>query len=115
MYKFHYEEVAVEEGSRQKLGEREAIEYSIKLLRIAQVTGAKSSEAVAALTFVNSLWGFFLEQLASSENALPDELRAKLISIGIWIIREADAIADTRSTNFAGLIDVSQSIAEGLQ
>jgi flagellar protein FlaF len=53
--------------------------------------------------------------LARPENDLPQELRADLISIGIWIMREAEEIRLEKSDNLKGLIEVSMSIREGLQ
>ncbi|WP_409561318.1 flagellar biosynthesis regulator FlaF [Hyphomicrobium sp. B1] len=114
MYKFSYEETLSESGNRQRENERLALEQSVALLKTAEKAGPQSREAVDAIIFLNRLWSFFLEDLAKPENGLPDEVRAKLISIGIWMLKEAEAISNGRSRNFAGLIDVSNVIAEGL-
>ncbi len=114
MYKFSYEETLSESGGRQRENERLAIEKSVALLRSAEKAGPRSREAVDAIVFLNRLWSFFLDDLAKPENGLPDDVRAKLISIGIWILKEAEAISNGKSGNFAGLIDVSNVIAEGL-
>jgi flagellar protein FlaF len=114
MYKFSYEEMLNESGSRQRENERLAIEQSITLLQSAERAGPQSREAVEAIIFLNRLWSFFLEDLSKSENGLPDDVRAKLISIGIWMLKEAQAISNGKSRNFAALIDVSNVIAEGL-
>jgi flagellar protein FlaF len=114
MYKFSYEETLIESGNRQRENERMAIERSVGLLKSAEKAGAGSREAVDAMIYLNRLWSFFLDDLAKSENGLPDDVRAKLISIGIWMLKEADAISSGKSKNFAGLIDVSNVIAEGL-
>ncbi len=114
MYKFSYEEALSDSGSRQRENERLAIEQSINLLKSAEKAGPQSREAVDAIVFINRLWSFLLEDLVKPGNALPDEVRAKLISIGIWMLREAEAISNGRSRNFACLIDVSNIIAEGL-
>lgn len=114
MYKFSYEEVLSESGGRQRENERLAIEKSVALLRSAENAGPRSREAVDAIVFLNRLWSFFLDDLAKPENGLSEEVKAKLISIGIWILKEAEAISNGKSRNFAGLIDVSNVIAEGL-
>lgn len=114
MYKFSYEEALSDSGSRQRENERQAIEQSVALLRSAERAGPHSREAVDAIIFLNRLWSFFLEDLAKPENGLPDDVRAKIISIGIWVLKEAEAISNGKSRNFAGLIDVSNVIAEGL-
>jgi flagellar biosynthesis activator protein FlaF len=114
MYKFSYEEVLSESGGRQRENERLAIEKSIALLRSAERAGPQSRESIDAIVFLNRLWSFFLDDLAKPENGLSEEVKAKLISIGIWILKEAEAISNGKSRNFAGLIDVSNVIAEGL-
>jgi flagellar protein FlaF len=114
MYKFSYEETLSETSSRQRENERQAIERSVALLKSAEKAGPNSREAVDAICFVNRLWSFLLDDLAKPDNALPEETRAKLISIGIWMLREAEAISNGKSRNFAGLIDISNVIAEGL-
>ena len=72
-------------------------------------------EAVQAIHFLNRVWTTFVEELGSEENELPQELRANLISIGLWLLREAEEIRQGRSDNFEGLIEVSQIIRDGIQ
>ena len=71
--------------------------------------------ACAAVLFVRRLWNFFLEDLSSSENDLPKELRAELISIGLWIMKEIEQIRLEKSSNFKSLIEVSENIRDGLK
>jgi flagellar protein FlaF len=114
MYQFSYAEVLDEtpQGTRER--ERQAIDKSIELLRAAEKAGVRSREAIEALLFVRKLWAIFTEDLAKAENDLPQQLRADLISIGIWIIREAEQIRLEKSDNFKGIIEVSQTIRDGL-
>ena len=74
-----------------------------------------SREAIEAILFVRRLWGYLIEDLARPENDLPQALRADLISIGLWIMREAEQIRLEASDNFKGLIEVSTAIRDGLQ
>jgi flagellar biosynthesis activator protein FlaF len=114
MYKFSYEEALSESSNRKRENERLAIEQSVALLKSAEKAGTNSREAIDAICFLNRLWSFLLEDLAKPDNALPDDVRAKLISIGIWMLREAQSISNGKSNNFAGLIEISNVIAEGL-
>ena len=114
MYKFSYEETLSDSSVRQRENEKLAIEQSVTLLKSAEKAGAGSREAIDAIFFLNRLWSFLLEELAKPDNALPQHIRANLISIGIWLLREAEAISNGKSRNFDGLIDVSNTIAEGL-
>lgn len=115
MYKFAYDEIIDTGGASERANERQALEHSLKLLRIAQSADSTARQKIEALTFVNSLWCFLLEDLAKSENALPAELRASLISIGFWVLRESESINDGNSNNFRGLVEVTQMIADGLK
>ena len=114
MYQFPYAEVLDEtpQGARQR--ERQAIERSIELLQAADQAGPQSREAVEALLFARKLWSVLIEDLAKSENDLPEQLRADLISIGLWVMREAEQIRLEKSNNFKGIIEVSATIRDGL-
>jgi flagellar protein FlaF len=114
MYQFPYAEVLDETPQSARERERQALERSIELLQAAQAAGARSREAVEALLFVRKLWSFLIEDLAKADNDLPNQLRADLISIGLWIMREADQIRLEKSENFKGIIEVSVTIRDGL-
>jgi flagellar biosynthesis activator protein FlaF len=115
MYQFPYAEVLDETPQSARAREREAIERSIELLQAADKAGVQSREAVEALLFVRRLWSVLIEDLAKTENDLPQQMRADLISIGLWVMREAEQIRLEKSSNFKGIMEVSQSIRDGLQ
>lgn len=115
MYKFYYNEVLDESPKQAREQERTALERSIALLQEAEQKGLQTREAVEAIFFVRKLWGIFIEDLAKPENGLPPKLRADLVSVGLWVMRETEEIRQGRSTNFKGLIDVSRIISEGLR
>ena len=109
-----YAEIQDDSGDEARGRERQAINRSIALLEAARAAGPKSREALDALHYLDRLWSLLLEDLAHAENQLPKELRASLISIGLWILRESDMIRSAESNNIQGLIDVSQMISNGL-
>lgn len=109
-----YAEIQDDSGDQARNREREAINRSIALLETARAAGPKSREAMEALHYLDRLWSLLLEDLAHAENQLPKELRASLISIGIWILRESDMIRTAETGSLQGLIDVSQMISNGL-
>lgn len=115
MYKFYYNEVLDESPKAAREQERTALERSIDLLQQAESSGPGSREAIEAIYFVRRLWGIFIEDLAKSENGLPEKLRADLVSVGLWVMRETEEIRQGRSKNFTALIDVSRTISEGLR
>lgn len=115
MYKFYYDEVLDDSPKEARERERTALEKSILLLQEADKNGVSSRESIEAVYFVRKLWSIFIEDLANPGNALPAKLRADLVSVGLWVMRETEEIRQGRSSNFKGLIDVSRTIAEGLR
>lgn len=114
MYNASYAEVLDDAGSDARSHEREAMRQAITLLDTAAEKGPRSREAVDALFFTRRLWTIVLEDLASQENGLPDTLKANLFSIGIWVLKEIDAIRLEQSENFKGISDICRIIEEGL-
>ena len=115
MYQFSYAEILDDSPLLARERERQAVDRSIELLIEAEKAGVHSREAVDAVTLVQRLWAALMEDLAHPSNALPQALRAQLISIGVWMMREAEEIRQGRSSNFKGLIEVSTSIRDGLK
>ena len=115
MYQFSYADVQEDGVAEAREREREAINHSISLLQAAKASGLESRDAIEAIYFVSRLWVRFVEDLASPDNQLTEELRANLISIGIWIIRESERIRKRESDNFQGIIDISIIISDGLK
>lgn len=60
----------------------------------------------------SKLWAALVVDLALPENALPDDLKARLISIGLWVQRYT--LQAMSGADIDPLIDVNRSIAEGL-
>ncbi|MEF2550843.1 flagellar biosynthesis regulator FlaF [Aurantimonas sp. A2-1-M11] len=115
MYQFSYAEVAqdIEVDARER--ERQALDHSIEQLKKADADGPRSRAAIEAIYTTRSLWALVIEDLASADNGLPEALRAELISIGLWIMREAEAIRLGKSDNFKGIIEITTLIREGLK
>ena len=115
MYQFSYADIQTDSVADAKDRERQLLTRSIDLLVAARESGTQSVQAVEAIHFLNRVWTSFIEDLGGSENALPSELRANLISIGLWLLRESEAVRQGESENFDGLIEVSQIIRDGIQ
>lgn len=115
MYQFSYAEVQKDDLAEAKDRERQLLTRSIELLTEAREKGARSREALDALFFLRRVWVRFIEDLGSSENELDAELRANLISVGIWIIKEGEKIRAGQSNNFDGIIEISSIIRDGLK
>lgn len=59
------------------------------------------------------LWNLLIADLADEGNAFPDQLKASLISIGIWVGKHTTLVIRGEA-DIAPLIDVNRDIMEGL-
>jgi flagellar protein FlaF len=67
-----------------------------------------------ALEKTHRLWAILIRDLASPRNGLPPELRGRLLSLGLWAQREADArLGDSRSLE--ALIALHRDMIDGLE
>lgn len=114
MYQMSYAET-LEDSSEDRRGqERELFALVIAQLYAGKEHGSSSSESAQALTSVHRLWSILIDDLGNPENALPAELRADLISIGIWCVKQADLIRTGNSDDFQGLIEINELVRDGL-
>lgn len=115
MYRFSYAEVLEDASDGCREREKLAFDRAIDLLNVANASGANSKEGTDALFFVQKLWSLLIDDLVSHDNGLPETLRAQLVSIGMWIMKEVDRIRQGQSSNFGGLIDINTMIRDGLR
>lgn len=115
MYQFPYADVLENSPKLARERERLLFERCLELFKAASEKGANSREAIEALDYCRRIWATFLEDLASPENALPKQLRAEIISIGLWVIRETEDIRLGKSTDFKPLIEVTTALHDGLK
>lgn len=114
MYQAGYAEVLDDAGAVARSHERRALDRAIELLSAAEERGHRSREAIEALLFTERLWNALVRDLGSPENGLPRELRASLISIGLWVLKEVQRIRRGDAEEFAGLIRICTDIRGGL-
>jgi len=88
--------------------EAEAFLYATGMLRRARAGDARVRGR--ALADNRRLWGAVIDLLHDPQNALPAELRAAIISVGLAVQREMQQ----EQPNFEFLIAVNENIAAGL-
>ncbi|MDP6352319.1 MAG: flagellar biosynthesis regulator FlaF [Alphaproteobacteria bacterium] len=66
-----------------------------------------------AVLFNRQVWNTFLIDLTDERNALPQELKGMLISIGIWVEKFSDQVCDGEES-VDDLIEVNRTIMDGL-
>lgn len=70
-------------------------------------------EFVKALYRNVQLWNAFSADLLSDENKLPDQIKASLISLSIWVEKHTEKVVH-KTASVDALIDVNRSIIAGL-
>lgn len=115
MYQFSYAEIMADDVADSRDREKQVLDRAISLLQSAVAAGRDSREAVEALYYTRRVWVAFIDDLRSDDNQLPMSLRADLISIGIWVLREVDRIRLRKSENFKGIADIITIIRDGLK
>lgn len=114
MHNALYAEILEDDAREARDRERLALAQSIELMELAGAQGASATDKVKAITFSTKLWTVLVEDLADSGNGLPKELKASLISIGIWVLRELQSIRLEPDKPFDDAIAVSKAIRDGL-
>ena len=115
MYEFAYNEVVEESRATMRARERAAMDRVIGMLRVAQESGPLSRERVDALFYLRRLWMIFLDDLNDPNNELPDTLRAGIISIGVWMMKEIDRVRSRVTDDLAPMIEINEIIRDGLK
>ena len=114
MYEFAYNEVVEDSRQSMRARERDAMDRVIGMLRVAQEKGPLSRERVDALFYLRRLWTIFIDDLKDPRNELPDQLRAGIISIGIWMMKEIDRVRCRESDDLGPMIEINEIIRDGL-
>lgn len=114
MYQFTYAEVVEDSPQELRAREHDAIGRAVALLERAREAGPTSEEAEQALIYTRRLWSIFLEDLSGRGNDLPEDLRAQLISIGLWIMKEVERLRAGATQSFDDLIEINAIIRDGL-
>lgn len=79
----------------------------------AQAAGLKGAMLMESLHRNREMWSAFATDCGARGNGLPIELRAKIISIGLWVERFTSEVMAGRES-IAELIAVNRTIMEGL-
>jgi flagellar protein FlaF len=94
------------------------IEYRL----FAQVTNAlieardkqfRGAALVKALDWNRRMWSVFSSDCGTKGNGLPDNLRAGIISLSIWVSKHSSGVA-RGDENIDDLININRTIMEGL-
>lgn len=93
--------------------EYDAFSWVTRMLRQADRDG-HSAAVIQAVHKNNELWTILASDLADPGNRLPDELRARLLSLAFFSLRHGREVMAGRQTTDP-LIDINMSIMKGLR
>ncbi|MCF3932487.1 flagellar biosynthesis regulator FlaF [Acuticoccus sp. M5D2P5] len=94
--------------------ERIAFDQGLTLMEQARATPQSPALALEASRYMQTLWGHLIRDLSHPANDLSDELKGNLISIGLWTIKETDAIIAGKGENWGPLIEINRTIRDGI-
>jgi flagellar protein FlaF len=83
------------------------------LMEAAEADETDLQTRIAAIDWNRRLWGALASDCAREGNALPEALRAQIISLSLWVSRHSSAVM-RREEGFQPLIDVNKIIMQGL-
>lgn len=83
------------------------------LMEAAKADPSDIRTRMEALDWNRRLWSALATDCADPGNALPQEIRAGIISISLWVGRHTSAVMRGEES-FDDLIDVNRSIMQGL-
>jgi flagellar protein FlaF len=109
-----YEMVVEDSGYEARGRERQALSLGIDRLERLQKERFSMEDLVQSLLYVRRLWTIFIEDLAHPENGLPEQLRADIISIGLWVVKEADRLREEKSNDVTQLVEINRLIRDAL-
>ncbi len=101
-------------GSEARSREKRALNHGIRLLQKMQAGELTLPEQTDAFLYIRDLWAFFIQDLSNSRNGLPEQLRGQLISIGLWIVKEAERNRESQLSEVEDLVAVNVAIRDSL-
>ena len=83
------------------------------LIEASQVDDSDIQTRIDALDWNRRVWSALASDCARDDNALPDQVRANIISLSLWVNRHSSAVM-RREEDFEPLIEVNRIIMQGL-
>lgn len=112
MYMQAYQDISGDDQEEARDHVRRSFAHSVSLMRQSDDAPQNPGLRVEASMFTMRLWTYLLEDLASSENALPRELKATLISIGIFILKRLEEMRFSNTLSFGAIIEISETLEQ---
>ncbi|GBF56526.1 hypothetical protein PbB2_00182 [Candidatus Phycosocius bacilliformis] len=83
------------------------------LMEAQQLPRHEIAKRMDALDWNRRVWSFMAADCASAENQLPQQLRASIISLSLWVGRYSSEVMQ-KGEDIEPLIDINRTIMQGL-
>lgn len=114
MYRQDYADIVADDHIDARRREFDAVNHVVTLLERAAQSSARGRQYTEALDGLDALWTVFLDDLAKDDNALPTDVRARLISIGLWMFRRTCALR-IGGGDLSSLIEINSIVRDSLR
>ncbi|WP_374471385.1 flagellar biosynthesis regulator FlaF [Phenylobacterium sp.] len=108
-----YQRTAVSAESPRETEYRLFAQVTLALMEAAKKDPMDIGGRIDALDWNRRVWNFLGDDCAHPDNKLPQELRAAIISLAIWVGKHTSAVI-RRQEEIEPLIDVNRIIMQGL-
>ena len=108
-----YQQVAQRAESPRQTEYRLFGEVTRALMEAADIEATEVATRMTALDWNRRLWATLANDCAQSDNALPEVVRAQIISLSLFVNRHTSAVV-RREAPIDLLIEVNRSIMQGL-
>lgn len=108
-----YQRAATQADSPRELEYRAFGLVTAGLVRVKEGGGGGAGELAQALAANKRLWNVLSADCATSQNQLPQALRAQIISLALWVSRYSSEVL-RGGGDLDPLIDINRTMMEGL-
>lgn len=115
MFNTAFSETIEDDQTEARTHERELLERAVRSIQEAEADPANFVLRISAIQFNVKVWSFFLQDLSNEENQLPDDLKATLISIGIYILKHLQRMRGDNEASFEAVVSINEAIMRGLR
>ena len=83
------------------------------LIEAQKLSHMETAKRMDAIDWNRRVWSFMAGDCISGENSLPDQLRASIVSLSLWVGRYSSEVMQ-RNVDMEPLIDINRTIMQGL-
>lgn len=109
-----YQQAAARAESPRDIEYRLFGQVTRALMTASEAAPSEIGARMDALDWNRRLWSVLSADCASPGNQLPDQVRANIISLSLWVNRHTSAIMRNEA-EFGPLIDVNKMMMQGLE